>query len=171
MAVQYNQNQENYFSRLLRQKGPTYITDGNLTEREVARSVETIINDIINGRIDYDKYGQYVLNPVVFDTVLGHCRDQKSMNLCALFSMDYVLHQVGCGNIKLVGPLVGVAQPGFMTEDFYNNILYNRNKINYMYTKYSIMTEVLESVQTSHNVYELVYATSKLKLYAKSNKW
>lgn len=163
------QNNSNYFSRLLQNKGPDYIDNGNLTDREVLRSIDIIINDIINGRIDYDKYGKYILLPEVFETLISHCRDKRSLYSSSLYCMDYTLFQIGLGHLPVVGPFMQLEQ-GMINQDLYNNIIYNRDKIQFELQKYGVLTDVLEAVNASKNVFDLVYATSKLKMYSRVGK-
>lgn len=167
MAVPFNQrSSDNYFSRLLQKKGPNYIDDGLLTEKEVGRSVEIIINDIINGRIDYDKYGYCILYRPVIDTLIGYCRDRLSMYNSILYCMNYTISQVAVGQLTLVGPIYPDV-PGTIRETAYQNIIYYYDKNKRELTKYTILLQALESVQVSQNVYELAYVTSNLKLYSK----
>lgn len=166
MAIQTPRNMDNYFSRLLKNKGPNYITDGLLTEKEVARSIEIIINDIINGRIDYDKYGSCILYRPVLDTLIGHCRNKVSLYESNIYCMRYTIDQVNSGSLHVVGPLYPNF-PGTIQQICYDNIVYYYDINNREFTKYSILSQTLESVSYSHNVYELVYVSAKLKMYSK----
>lgn len=168
MAVSMKTINDNYFSRLLQRKGPNYIKDEILNEKEVNRSIEIIINDIINGRIDYNEYGYCILYRPVFDTLIGYCRDKKSMNESILFCMRYVLSQVGSASITVVGPMFPyIGLPGTIDQTTYDNIAYYYDAINREWNKYTILLQALESVQYSQNVYELMYVTGKLKMYSK----
>lgn len=192
MAQPYNQNfPECWFSRLLARKGEDYISSGKLTDNEVLRNIDRIIDDIINGRIDYSKYGNCILNSTVFDNLLSYCRSKLSIKSAELYCLSYTNWAIETGNVVIAN------NNHFVNGEFYDpNTMqppYNydanvwnsghctitpttRNDINTAlreittdYNKFNVLTNVLNSIQSSQNIYELQWATNLLKQFIRSN--
>lgn len=180
-----------WFSQLLKKRGPTYISDGLLTDIEVQRNLDRIVNDIIMGRIDYTQYGNYLLYPVVFDNLLPYCRSKVSALNAELFSLGYVLWACDMGMIHTantnmypsqfndqnpprVSPYeldISLLQQGYTTisSAMKNSIVIEYRNANAELNKYSILCSALESIQITHNVYELQWVTQSLKQYVRAN--
>jgi len=79
----------NWFTRLLDQRGQDYISSGKLTYEEVSKNAERIIDDLIAGRVDYGKQGQYLINPVVIETLINYCSNKLAIDKAIQFSLGY----------------------------------------------------------------------------------
>ena len=100
MAKPYNTSYpECWFSRLLERKGDDYISSGKITDMEVIRNIDRIIDDIINGKIDYSKYGNCILAPVVFNNLLSYCREKVSTTAAKMYSLSYTNWACDIGHI------------------------------------------------------------------------
>ena len=64
-----------WLTKLIEQKGEDYITS-KLTVTEVSRNAARIIDDILAGRIDYTKYGKYIILPVIIETLINYCSNK-----------------------------------------------------------------------------------------------
>ena len=80
----------NWFTRLLDQRGQDYISSGKLTVDEVSRNAEKIIDDLIAGRIDYSKQSQYLIQPIIIDTLINYCANKLAINRAIQYSLGYV---------------------------------------------------------------------------------
>jgi len=80
----------NWFTRLLDQRGEDYISSGKLTMDEVSRNADRIIDDLVSGRIDYSKQGNYIIQPVILDTLINYCANKLAINRAIQFSLGYV---------------------------------------------------------------------------------
>lgn len=80
----------NWFTRLLEQRGQDYISSGKLTIDEVSKNVERILDDMISGRIDYSKQGQYIIQPIILDTLINYCANKLAINRASQFALGYV---------------------------------------------------------------------------------
>ncbi len=179
---------ECWFSRLLARKGEDYITSGKLGVMEVIRGVDNIINDIINGRIEYSKYGNYLLIPVVFDTLLSYCRDKASTTAAEMYCLNYTLWSAETGKITIANTSrfpdkdpnnnqtgypydTMVLNNGFVTisQTMKNTIAVALREVSNEYNKFTFLRDIFESIQVTRNVYELEWATTKLKQFVRSN--
>ena len=79
----------NWFIRMIDQRGENYFTSGKLTTEEVSKNAERIIDDMIAGRVDYDKFGQYIIMPVIIDTLINYCSNKLAINKALQFSLGY----------------------------------------------------------------------------------
>ena len=77
-----------WFSQLLHKKGQNYISDGLLRDQEVQRNLDRIVNDIVNGKIDYCQYGAYILQTVIIDNLLPYCRNKSALISAELYSLS-----------------------------------------------------------------------------------
>lgn len=182
---------ECWFSRLLARKGDDYITSGKLTDDEVLRNIDRIISDIINGKIDYSVYGNYVLLPVVFDNLLSFCRSRYNTTSAELYCLGYVNWACETGIIQVANldryfpngqyDLSQVQPPFTHDVSLWNNgististstkntISTAIRDISFENSKFKVLTEILESIQTTRNIFELQWATNGLKQYIRSN--
>lgn len=191
MAKPYNTNYPDcWFSRLLEKKGEDYISSGKITDAEVIRSIDRIIDDIINGKIDYSKYGNCVLHPAVFNNLLSYCREKVSTISAKLYSLSYVNWACDTGRIVVAnsnrfpdGDINAYAN-GFpydydvfllnngistITPSMKNTLSIALRNETIEYNKYLFLMNVFDSIQVSQNIYELQWATNGLKQFVRSN--
>jgi len=80
----------NWFTRLLEQRGQDYITSGKLTIDEISKNAERILDDMIAGRIDYTRQGNDIINPIVIETLINYCSNKLAINKSIQFCLGYV---------------------------------------------------------------------------------
>ena len=85
-----NRRINNWFTRIIDQKGEDYFTSGKLTIEEVSKNAERIIDDMIAGKVDYDKFGSYLILPVILDTLINYCSNKLAINRALQFSLGYI---------------------------------------------------------------------------------
>lgn len=158
----------NWFSRLIDQKGAEYITSGKLTADEVGKNAERIIDDMVNGRIDYNVYGQYIIIPSVIETLINYCYNKIAINNAIQFSLGYTYNdyvsRMGMQDAQRVYILNQIDDSMFrnITQaiSIVNQDLYIFNTI---YTK-------LNYVNTTKNASVLFSIASELKNYNRQAK-
>lgn len=183
---------ENWFSRLLDRKGADYIESGKLFDGEVLRNIDRIIDDVIQGRIDYSVYGKCIMKPVIFDNLLSYCRSKLSSEMTKQYCLAYTNwacenglvvvansnHMPTNGEFHVFG---SVAPPydfdaaqwnsgrSTITSVMRNDISTAYREVNIECEKYKVLTEILERVHVTNNVFELQLATNRLKQFIRSN--
>lgn len=182
MTFQQRRKPVCWFEQMIDIKGEDFFALDKVLGKDVTKAADRIINDIINGNIDYDKYGYCLLNRIVYDNLLAYCSN-KQLTLAAIrFSLRFALYSISIGTIKL-DPVINI--PGY-GPDSPNFIDYNGNTFNvegdqrYIYygpptinestinsistslrdtennlVKYSIMTQKLQQMMVTRNVYVL----------------
>ena len=180
-----------WFSQLLHKKGQNYISEGLLTDQEVQRNLDRIVNDIVNGKIDYSQYGAYMLQPVIFDNLLSYCRNKAAMLSAELYCLSYTMYCIDIGQIATANTNILQNQfnpenaqymdphtPDYMAlmsgKSTVSTSMRNTISAEYRtacteYSKYCILRDVLEHIQESRNVYELQWVTANLKQYIRAN--
>lgn len=80
----------NWFTRILEQRGNDYITSGKLSVDEVSKNAERILDDMISGKVDYTTQGSIIISPVVIDTLINYCANKLAINRAIQFALGYV---------------------------------------------------------------------------------
>lgn len=180
-----------WFSQLLHKKGQNYISDGLLRDQEVQRNLDRIVNDIVNGKIDYSQYGAYILQPVIFDNLLSYCRNKAAMISAELYCLSYTMYCIDIGQIttantnmfpnqfnpetaQCVEPycqdyMALISGKSTVTTSMRNTISAEYRTACTEHSKYCILRDTLEHIQETRNVYELQWVTVNLKQYVRSN--
>lgn len=192
MAAPNQPYRENWFSRLLDRKGSDYIETGKLTDAEVLRNIDRIIDDIINGRIDYSVYGKCIMAPVVFDNLLSYCRSRLSSEMSKMYCISFTNWSIDNGIVTVANTnhminstnsyVPGVVPSMFdydmsawcnghctITPTMRNDISTALREVTIEYNKFLKLTEIFEKVQLSKNVYDIQLATNVLKQFIRSN--
>jgi len=179
---------ESWLSRLVDRNGEDYVK--NITDAEVLRSIDRIIEDIIGGRINYDQYGNLLLIPAIFDNLLSYCRSRASTCFTELFCLNYTNMASETGQLQIANTNyfpgsqmpenisyaaqvydVNLWSQGFATisQQTKNNLNTAIREKNIEYNKYSILANILGEVQVSRNIFTLQWNTNGLKQYIRSN--
>ena len=176
MPAPQNYKPDNWFSRLLERKGEDYITSGKLTIDEVNKNAERIIDDIIKGKIDYNKYGNCMITPVVLDTLINYCTNQLAIKSAIQFALGYT-HNDYVNNTIMhsVSPIPQYQFystddrriPAAIDDNLASNIAEAMNIINQDIIIYSMLLQTLKSVDVTKNPYELFSLTNRLNPYTK----
>lgn len=156
----------NWFSRLLDQRGQDYISSGKLTIDEVSKNAERIIDDMIGGRIDYDVYGKYIINPIVIQTLINYCANKLAINKTLQFSLGYTY------NDYMSRTDMGDDPERYMTlcgidDGFARNMVQSISIVNQDIGLYSILYSKLCYADTTKNTSSLFSLTNELNNYKK----
>ena len=173
-AFQSNK-QDNWFSRTLERKGSDYITSGRLTQDEVSRNAERIIDDIIRGHIDYTKYGNCMIEPVILDTLINYCTNKLAIESAIQYALGYTYnaynnHQIVCVQDTLPQQYAMYDQMNmpYVDDATINNIAQAISMNNRDIAIHSTLLQALRSVSITKNPFELYALTSKLNYYTKN---
>lgn len=190
---QFNQRQPDcWFSHLLDKKGEDYISNDKILDTEITRNADRIIDDIINGRIDYNRFGYCLLQQRVFSNLYSYCTNKVTTLSADLFALRYTLSQCDIGNIKIMNSShipenrehtdpFSVPFPYNIDSQIWNqgvstvssNMYYTiateiRDK-NIEYNKYLLVSQALGDIYTTKNVFSLQWLTNGLKQYIRTN--
>lgn len=175
-----NKGRQDWFTRLLSRKGDDYISSGKLQDIEITRNLPIIIDDIINGRIDYSIHGNTILMPVVFDNLISYCRNELSIINVSMFSLYYTISACESGEIPVSG-YSNIRNKYYMnpynlphdnktciTQDMRNTLSIAARDATINFNKFSIILAALERISINRNIFELQWVTNELKNYIKS---
>ena len=158
----------NWISRLIDQRGADYITGGKLTTDEVGRNAERIIDDMINGRIDYNVYGQYIITPVIIETLINYCYNKIAINNAIQFSLGYTYNDYASRqNIQDPQRLYTLNE---ITDSMYRNMTQAISIVNQDLNIYNIIYSKLTTLNTTKNASVLFSIANELKNYQKQIK-
>lgn len=187
MAQQQQFRMDSWFSRICDRKGEDYILSGKITTDEVNKNAERIIDDIIRGKVDYNKYGQMVMQPVILDILINYCSSQLSHKMAILFALNYVnidyannkiLHYSTIAPFQLQAYVQNengtdmTVYPAAINESTALNIAQAIGEYANEISMLEMVKHALVNVSISGNIYELYTLVNKLAPYvrAKNNK-
>ena len=164
-----NRRNNNWFSRLIEQRGEEYITSGRLTVEEVSKNAERIIDDMIGGKIDYDKYGKYIIMPVIIETLINYCSNKLAINRALQFSLGYVYNDYVGKNYLSDDPeryntLINI------NDSLARDITQSIAIVNQDIATYNILFNKLSYVNNTKNVSGLYSLINELNIYKKQMK-
>ena len=171
-----NNKASNWFSRIIEKKGPDCIRSGRLTTDEVSRNAERIIDDILKCRIDYEKYGSYVIAPVVLEPLIGFCTNKLAIDEAILYSLGYthndyvngyISHSTGTNSMNQYF-INNIRIPAVLDDNLANNIAQALAIKSREVEVYTIVLQALKSVRVTKNPYELYGLTGRLNMYTRS---
>lgn len=166
-----------WISNMIDNRGEDFIN--TLRTEEVIRNADRIISDIINGRIDYMIYAQYMMNSIILDTITSYCENKMNMANANAFAITYTLKGIDTGDIMIAN---SNAFYGGQCNTEYDQYLVNNGKTiasigmrdilastlrseNIDAQKYSILYSALVEAKITQNVFVLQYAANKLNGY------
>lgn len=183
--AQQQYRMDSWFSRLIERKGEEYVTSGRLTTDEVGRNAERIIDDMIKGRIDYNKYGQLILTPVIIDTLVNYCTSELNHKMAMHYALaytynDYIANRIvhvpptymytlqsyGGGNYANGPEFVPASMPETMASNISQAIGILAREIEIL----GIVKNTLNIVSATNNPYALYTLPNKLAAYTKPVK-
>lgn len=159
----------NWFTRLLDQRGEDYITSGKLTIDEVSRNAEKILDDMIAGRIDYIKQGSILINPIIIDTLINYCANKLAINRAIQFALGYVYNDFTSMQNFYDDP-ERLASLTTIDDAMSRNITQAIAIVNQDLGVYDIMYRKLTFVEATKNVSSLFSLTNELNSYKKQVK-
>ena len=159
----------NWFSRLIDQRGEEYITSGRLTIEEVSKNAERIIDDMISGRIDYDKYGKYIILPVIIETLINYCSNKLAINRALSFSLGYIYNDY-VEKSNLIDDPERYAILISINDSLARDITQSIAIVNQDISIYTILFNRLSYVNYTKNVSNLYSLINELNVYKKQMK-
>lgn len=158
----------NWFTRLLDQRGEDYISSGKLTVDEVSRNAEKILDDMISGRVNYDTQAQYIINPVVIETLINYCSNKLAINKAIQFALGYLYTDyVNRGFIEDTQRLENLAQ---INDALSRNITHAISIVNQDVDIYTILYNKLVYANDTKNISALFSLSNDLNNYKKQMK-
>lgn len=158
----------NWFTRLLDQRGEDYISSGKLTVDEVSRNAEKILDDMISGRVNYDTQAQYIINPVVIETLINYCSNKLAINKAIQFALGYLYTDyVNRGLIEDPQRLNELAQ---INDALSRNITHAISIVNQDVDIYTILYNKLVYANDTKNISALFSLSNDLNNYKKQMK-
>ena len=158
----------NWISRLIDQRGVEYITGGKLTADEVGRNAERIIDDMVNGKIDYNVYGQYIITPVIIETLINYCYNKIAINNAIQFSLGYTYNDYA--NRQAIQDPQRLQTLSGITDSMYRNMTQAISIVNQDLNIYNIIYAKLTYLNSTKNASVLFSIANELKNYQKQIK-
>ena len=164
-----NKRISNWFSRLIDQRGEEYITSGRLTIEEVSKNAERIIDDMISGRIDYDKFGKYIILPVIIETLINYCSNKLAINKALSFSLGYIYNDY-VEKANLIDDPERYSILMTIDDSLARDITQSIAIVNQDINIYTILFNRLSYVNYTKNVSNLYSLINELNVYKKQMK-
>lgn len=90
-----NKKKYNWFTRQIDQKGQDFMSQ--LTKEQIARDAQSIIRDMVYGRIDYIEQAQYFYYPNFIPILIEACTDRRRYYYCNLIATENYLSSISQG--------------------------------------------------------------------------
>lgn len=159
----------NWFTRLLDQRGEDYITSGKLSVDEVSKNAERILDDMIAGRVDYIKQGPILINPVIIDTLINYCANKLAINRAIQFALGYVYNDF-TNRQNFYDDPERLASLSVIDDSMSRNITQSIAIVNQDIGVYDILYKKLTFVEATKNASSLFSLTNDLNNYKKQMK-
>lgn len=173
-----NHKDTTWIAMLIEKRGEDYI-DNLLTSDEVSKNVDRIISDIINCRIDYDRYGIHFIKPIILDTLISHCASQIAKLKTEEYALGYVktdydnnaITHVGNISTDMLQSFYGNNRtPGSLTDGTANNISQLLARVNQDIMIYYPIYNTLNNISITHNFYDMYALNNTLGQFVASRK-
>ena len=164
-----NKKVNNWFTRLFDQRGQDYISSGKLSVDEVSKNAERIIEEMVAGRIDYDKYAQYIIEPTIIETLINYCANKLAISKSLQFSLGYTYNDYISRN-DLMGDPARYNRLCMIDDALSRNMAQSISIVNTDISYYSIIHDKLVYVNSTKNVSALYSLTNELNNYMKQMK-
>lgn len=159
----------NWFTRLLDQRGQDYISSGKLSVDEVSKNAERILDDMIAGRIDYIKQGPIIINPIIIDTLINYCSNKLAINSAIQYALGYVYNDY-TNRQNFYDDPQRLANLSVIDDSMSRNIAQAIAIVNQDIGVYDILYKKLTFVEATKNVSSLFSLTNELNNYKKNLK-
>ena len=163
----------NWFTRLLEQRGEDFITSGKLTIDEVSKNADRILDDMILGRIDYNKHGQYIIMPIIIETLISYCSNKLAINKAIQFSLGYTYNDYINRSIIIQNPMSDVERINTLAsidDGLVRNITQAIAIVNQDINVYEVLYNRLSYVKATSNATSLFSLANDLNNYKKVMK-
>lgn len=159
----------NWFTRLLDQRGQDYISAGKLTVDEVSKNAERILDDMISGRIDYSKQGQYIIQPIIINTLINYCSNKLAINKAIQYSLGYVYNDY-TNKYEFTNDQDRIGSLTMIDDSMSRNITQAIAIVNQDIGIYEILYTKLKYVESTKNASSLFSLTNDLNNFKKQIK-
>lgn len=159
----------NWFTRLLDQRGQDYIDSGKLSIDEVSKNAEKILDDMIAGRVDYIKQGPILITPIIIDTLINYCANKLAINRAIQFSLGYVYNDFTNRQSFYDDP-DRLTSLSTIDDSMSRNITQAIAIVSQDIGVYDILYRKLTFVEATKNVSSLFSLTNELNAYKKQLK-
>lgn len=159
----------NWFTRLLDQRGQDYIDSGKLSIDEVSKNAEKILDDMIAGRVDYIKQGPVLINPIIIDTLINYCANKLAINRAIQFSLGYVYNDF-TNRQNFYDDPERLSSLAAIDDSMSRNITQAIAIVSQDIGVYDILYRKLTFVEATKNVSSLFSLTNELNSYKKQLK-
>lgn len=159
----------NWFSRMIDQRGEDFLNGNKMSIDEVSRNADRIIDEMIAGKVDYSKYGKYIINHVVIDTLIDFCANKINLNSANLYTQNYFysdylnrMQFATSDNERFI--LLST------TDNMIRNIVRSMSMCERDIAIYSILYNKFKAVKNTGNALLLINLTNELNNYRKLYK-
>lgn len=159
----------NWFTRLQEQKGDDFITSGKLTVDEVSKNAEKILEDMIDGKVDYIKQGPILITPIIIDTLINYCANKLAINSAIQYALGYVYNDYTAKQ-KFYDDPERMASLSVIDDNMCRNITQAISIVNQDIGVYDILYRKLSFVEATKNASSLFSLTNDLAAYKKQMK-
>lgn len=159
----------NWFTRLQEQKGEDFITSGKLTVDEVSKNAEKILDDMIDGKIDYIKQGPTLITPIIIDTLINYCANKLAINNAIQYALGYVYNDY-ISRQRFYDDPERMSSLSVIDDNMCRNITQAISIVNQDIGIYSILYKKLSFVEATKNASSLFSLTNELSAYKKQMK-
>lgn len=159
----------NWFTRLLDQRGEDYISSGKLSVDEVSKNAERILDDMIAGRVDYIKQGPILISPIIIDTLINYCANKLAINRAIQYALGYVYNDY-TSRQQLMNDPQRLASLSVIDDSMSRNITQAIAIVNQDIGVYDILYKKLTFVEATKNASSLFSLTNDLNAYKKQVK-
>lgn len=159
----------NWFTHLLEQKGEDFISSGKLTVDEISKNAEKILDDMIDGKVDYIKQGPILITPIIIDTLINYCANKLAINRAIQYALGYVYNDY-TSKQKFYDDPERLNSLSAIDDSMSRNITQAISIVNQDIGVYEILYRKLSFVEATKNASSLFSLANELSAYKKQMK-
>ena len=156
----------NWFSRTLEQRGQDCFSSGKVSVDVVSKNAERILNEMVSGRVDYEKFASCIIEPVVLNTLINYCANKLAINKALQFSLGYTYKDY-VDRAELANDPNRYMTICSIDDGLSRNITQSISIVNSDISYYAIIHDKLVYVDNTKNVSALYSLTNELNNYMK----
>lgn len=157
----------NWFTRMIDQKGEDYFDNASVDD--ISRNAEKIIDDMISGRIDYNKIGSIIIKPVIIETLINYCSNKLAINKAIQYSLGYLYNDY-TNKMNFVDDTSRMAMLGSIDDSLSRNISQAISIEAQDIAIYEILYNKFMFVNATKNASSLLSLPNDLSTYNKMTK-
>lgn len=141
---QNNNQQQSYFDKEVRKNGSNFLSKKNSSQL----STDTIValRDLVRGRVDIEKYGQYFFDPNFANAILNSCNIKHAVASISADGVKQLVNNLNPITTSQTDPFVFTVldkhtrqQKAYEIVIYNLQLLYNTQDIGYLYSLISQM--------------------------------